>query len=169
MADKLKEQLKRIHETGARKFLVVGVAQIGCIPGNRDTESNLHECDEEANRSCSLYNEALVKMLQQLKQELQNSMSYSYFDNFKSLQDINSNPARFGFTEVTSACCGSGKLNAASHCQPISKFCPDRTKHLFWDRFGHPTEAASRTFVDLMLSNDSQYSSPLTLTQLASS
>ncbi|KAL0886792.1 hypothetical protein Bca101_010775 [Brassica carinata] len=96
MADKLKEQMKRIYKTGARRFLVVGVAQIGCIPGNRDTDSDLHECDEEANRSCSLYNEALVKMLQQLKQELRNSMSYSYFDNFKSLQDINSNPARYG-------------------------------------------------------------------------
>ncbi|CAN7066887.1 unnamed protein product [Brassica rapa subsp. trilocularis] len=118
MADKLKEQLKRIHETGARRFLVVGVAQIGCIPGNRDTDSDLHECDEEANRSCSLYNEALVKMLQQLKQELQNSMRYSYFDNFKSLQDINSNPIRFGFTEVTSACCGSGKLNAGTALLP---------------------------------------------------
>ncbi|CAH8381889.1 unnamed protein product [Eruca vesicaria subsp. sativa] len=168
MVDKLKEQLKRIHKTGARRFLVVGVAQIGCIPGNRDTESYLHECDKEANRSCSLYNEALVKMLQQLKQELQNSMTYSYFDNFKSVQDINSNPARYGFTDVKSACCGKGNLNAASPCQPIAKLCPDRTKYLFWDRFGHPTEAASRTIVDFMLSN-SQYSSPLTLTQLVSS
>ena len=35
-------------------------------------------------------------MLQQLKQELQSSMTYSYFDNFKSLHDIISNPARYG-------------------------------------------------------------------------
>ncbi|KAG2297143.1 hypothetical protein Bca52824_043812 [Brassica carinata] len=96
MADELKKQLKRIHDTGARRFLIIGVAEIGCIPGKRAKNSTLHECDEEANTWCSLYNEALVKMLQQLKQELQSSMTYSYFDNFKSLHDIISNPARYG-------------------------------------------------------------------------
>ncbi|WZZ21196.1 hypothetical protein YC2023_122583 [Brassica napus] len=168
MADKLKEQLKRIHDTGARRFLVVGVAQIGCTPGKREKNSAIHECDEEANTWCSLYNEALVKMLQQLKQELQSSITYSYFDNFKSLHDIISNPARYGFTDVTSACCGNGKLNADIPCLPVTRYCSDRTKYLFWDRYGHPTEAAARTFIDLMLSDDSQYSSPLTLSQLMS-
>ncbi|CAN7031660.1 unnamed protein product [Brassica oleracea var. botrytis] len=173
MADKLKEQLKRIHDTGARRFLAVGVAQIGCTPGKREKNSAIHECDEEANTWCSLYNEALVKMLQQLKQELQSSITYSYFDNFKSLHDIISNPARYVktncFADVTSACCGNGKLNADTPCLPITRYCSDRTKYLFWDRYGHPTEAAARTFIDLMLSDDSQYSSPLTLTQLVSS
>ncbi|KAL1206476.1 GDSL esterase/lipase [Cardamine amara subsp. amara] len=168
MADKLKEQLKRIHDSGARRFLIIGVAQIGCIPGKRAKNSTIHECDEEANMWCSLYNEALVKMLQQLKQELQNSMTYTYFDNYKSLHDIISNPAHYGFTDVTSACCGNGKLNAESPCLPLAKLCSDRTKYIFWDRYGHPTEAAARTIVNLMLSDDSQYSSPLTLTQLVS-
>uniref|UniRef100_A0A1J3J9I0 GDSL esterase/lipase n=1 Tax=Noccaea caerulescens TaxID=107243 RepID=A0A1J3J9I0_NOCCA len=169
MADKLKEQLKRIHDTGARRFLVIGVAKIGCTPGGRVKNSTIHECNEEANMFASLYNEALTKMLQQLKQELGNTMSYTYFDNFKALHDIISNPARYGFADVTSACCGSGKLNAELPCLPIAKLCPDRTKYLFWDRYGHPTETAARTIVDLMLTDDSHYSSPLTLTQLVSS
>ncbi|KFK27114.1 hypothetical protein AALP_AA8G336400 [Arabis alpina] len=169
MADKLKEQLKRVHDTGARRFLVLGVAQIGCTPGNRQKNSTIHECDKEANMWCSLYNEALVKMLQQLKQELQSSMTYTYFDNFKSIHDIISNPARYGFDDVTSACCGRGDLNADFPCFPTSKLCLDRTKYLFWDRYGHPTETAARTIVDLMLTDESQYSSPLTLTQLVSS
>ncbi|CAH2069912.1 unnamed protein product [Thlaspi arvense] len=169
MVLKLKEQLKRIYDSGARRFLVIGVAQIGCIPGKRAKDTTIHECDQEANTWCSFYNEALVKMLQQLKQELQSSMTYSYFDNYKSLQDIISDPARYGFTDVTSACCGKGKLNAATPCILGASLCSDRTKYLFWDRYGHPTEAAARTFVDLMLADDSQYSSPLTLTQLVSS
>ncbi|KAG2310617.1 hypothetical protein Bca4012_025121 [Brassica carinata] len=169
MADKLKEQLKRVHNTGARRFLILGVAQIGCTPGQRAKNSTMHECNEDSNMWCSLYNEALVKMLQQLKQELQSSMTYTYFDNFKSVHDIITNPARYGFANVTSACCGSGDLNADSPCFPVSNLCSDRTKYLFWDRYGHPTEAAARTLVDLMLSNDSQYSSPLTFTQLVSS
>ncbi|CAH8389178.1 unnamed protein product [Eruca vesicaria subsp. sativa] len=169
MADKLKEQLKRVHDTGARRFLILGVAQIGCTPGLRVKNSTMHECDEESNMWCSMYNDALVKMLQQLKQELQSSLTYTYFDNFKSVHDIITKPARYGFANVTSACCGSGNLNADSPCFPVSNLCSDRTKYLFWDRYGHPTEAAARTIVDFMLSDDSQYSSPLTLTQLVSS
>ncbi|CAH8279720.1 unnamed protein product [Arabidopsis lyrata] len=53
-------------------------------------------------------------------------------------------------------------------CLPLAKLCSDRTKYLFWDRYGHPTEAAARTIVDLMLTDDSHYSSPITLTQLVS-
>ncbi|CAN8252872.1 unnamed protein product [Cochlearia groenlandica] len=169
MADKLKEQLKRIYDTGARRFLVVGVTQIGCVPGKREKNTTVHACDNNANTWCSLYNEALVKMLQQLKEETQNSLTYSYFDNFKSLQDIISNPAQYGFEDVASACCGSGNLNAKAPCLPLSKVCPDRTKYIFWDRYGHPTEATARTIVDLMFTNNSPYSSPISLTQLVSS
>ncbi|WZY81284.1 hypothetical protein YC2023_027668 [Brassica napus] len=177
MADKLKEQLKRLHDTGARRLLIVGVAQIGCTPGQR-AKNSMHECDEEANTWGSLYNKALVKMLQQLKEELGSSMTYSYFDKFNSLHDIVTNPARYGtsrictysgFADVKSACCGRGELNAQLPCSLVSNLCSDRTKYLFWDLYGHPTEAAARTIVDLMLSDDSQYSSPLTLTQLVSS
>ncbi|CAH8363474.1 unnamed protein product [Eruca vesicaria subsp. sativa] len=168
MAEKLREQLKRLHDTGARRLLILGVATIGCTPGLR-AENPMHECDEEANSWASLYNEALVKMLQQLKEELGSSMTYSYFDNFKSVHDIVSNSTRYGFADVTSACCGSGELNAELPCFPVSNLCSDRTKYLFWDLYGHPTEAAARTIIDLMLSEDSQYSSPLTLTQLISS
>ncbi|WZZ31860.1 hypothetical protein YC2023_015261 [Brassica napus] len=95
MADKLREQLKRLHDTGARRFLILGVAQIGCTPGQRAKNSTMHECNEESNMWCSLYNEALVKMLQQFKQELKSSMAYTYFDNFKSVHDIITNPARY--------------------------------------------------------------------------
>ncbi|CAA7025845.1 unnamed protein product [Microthlaspi erraticum] len=169
MAVKLKEQLKRIHNSGARKFLILGVAQIGCTPGKRNKKSILHECSEEANMMASLYNEALTKMLQQLKQEIGNTMSYTYFDLFKAIQDIINNPTSYGFADVTSACCGNGKLNGQHPCLPLAKLCPDRSKYLFWDMFGHPTEAAAWTVVDLMLAPNSQYSSPLTLTQLVSS
>ncbi|CAA7025842.1 unnamed protein product [Microthlaspi erraticum] len=162
-------QFPKIHETGASKFLIIGAAQIGCAPKKREKNSTIHECNKDANMLASLYNEALVKMLQQLKEELRSSMTYSYFDMFKSIHDIISNPGRYGFSDVTSACCGFGKLNAELLCLPFANVCPDRTKYLFWDLFGHPTEAAARTVVDLMLTGGSQYSSPLTVTQLVSS
>ncbi|CAH2069909.1 unnamed protein product [Thlaspi arvense] len=167
IASKLKEQLKKlIHETGTPRLLIFGVGPLGCIPLQREKNSKMHECDEEANMFASLYNKTLIKMLQELKQELQSSMTYSYFDLFKSIHDINSNPARYGLADVTSACCGLGRLNADLPCFPFASLCSDRTKYLFWDFYGHPTEAGARVIVDNMFADDSQYMFPLNLSQL---
>ncbi|CAF1895251.1 unnamed protein product [Brassica oleracea] len=166
---KYKEHLKKIHETGTPRLLIFGVAQLGCTPEKREKNSTIHECNEEVNMVASLYNEALIKMLQQLKEELLSSMIYTYFDIFKSMQDINSNPARYGLADATSACCGRGKLNAERPCLPTARVCSDRTKYLFWDYYGHPTEAGSRVIADLMFAEDSQYMFPLSLSQLVAS
>ncbi|CAN6850272.1 unnamed protein product [Brassica oleracea] len=169
IADKYKEHLKKIHETGTPRLLIFGVAQLGCTPEKREKNSTIHECNEEVNMFASLYNEALIKMLQQLKEELLSSMIYTYFDIFKSMQDINSNPARYGLADATSACCGRGKLNAERPCLPTARVCSDRTKYLFWDYYGHPTEAGSSVIADLMFAEDSQYMFPLSLSQLVAS
>lgn len=39
-------------------------------------------------------------MLQQLKEEMKSSMAYSYFDMFKSVHDIISNPAHYGTLRI---------------------------------------------------------------------
>ncbi|CAN6994601.1 unnamed protein product [Brassica oleracea var. botrytis] len=169
IADKYKEHLKKIHETGTPRLLIFGVAQLGCTPEKREKNWTIHECNEEVNMFASLYNEALIKMLQQLKEELLSSMIYTYFDIFKSMQDINSNPAHYGLADATSACCGRGKLNAEHPCLPTARVCSDRTKYLFWDYYGHPTEAGSRVIADLMFAEDSQYMFPLSLSQLVAS
>ncbi|KAJ4867977.1 GDSL esterase/lipase [Raphanus sativus] len=100
VVDKFRAQLKTIQETGARRFLILGVPQLGCMPSRREKNSTTHECNKEANMLASLYNEALIKMLQQLKEELKSSMAYSYFDIFKSLHDIISNPAHYGTLRI---------------------------------------------------------------------
>ncbi|CAH8389179.1 unnamed protein product [Eruca vesicaria subsp. sativa] len=171
IADKFKEHLKKVHETGKPRLLIFGVAQLGCTPEKREKNTTIYECNEEVNMFASLYNEALIKMLQQLKEELQSSMTYSYFDIFNSTQDISSNPARYGLADATSACCGRGKLNAESPCLPLPmvRVCSDRTKYLFWDYYGHPTEAGSRVIFDLVSADDSQYMFPLSLSQLVAS
>lgn len=91
---------QKIHETGTPRLLIFGVAQLGCTPEKREKNWTIHECNEEVNMFASLYNEALIKMLQQLKEELLSSMIYTYFDIFKSMQDINSNPAHYGTLRI---------------------------------------------------------------------
>jgi len=70
-----------------------------------------------------------------------------------------------GFTDVEAACCGLGELNARAPCLPVSHLCPNRQDHIFWDQF-HPTEAASRIFVDKIFDGSSTYTSPINMRQL---
>lgn len=98
-------------------------------------------------------------------------MNLSFFEETKLnyIEHSENKTLRFrisGLVDATSACCGRGKLNAESPCLPTAKVCSDRTKYLFWDYYGHPTEAGSRVIAELMSADDSQYMFPLSLSQL---
>jgi len=47
----------------------------------------------------------------------------------------------------------------------LSNLCPDRQDHIFFDQF-HPTEAASRIFVNRLFDGASAYTSPINMRQL---
>lgn len=66
---------------------------------------------------------------------------------------------------MKAACCGLGELNARAPCLPVSNLCPTRQDHVFWDQY-HPTEAASRIFVDRIFYGPSTYTSPINMRQL---
>jgi len=70
-----------------------------------------------------------------------------------------------GFVNVKGACCGLGELNAQIPCLPVSSICSNRQDHVFWDAF-HPTEAASRIFVDEIFKGPSKFISPINMEQL---
>ncbi|CAK7349077.1 unnamed protein product [Dovyalis caffra] len=161
----LKELLKRLYTSGARKFVFSGAGPIGCIPSQRiKNQTDKESCNESTNALAVTYNEGLKSMLQELKSNL-NVISYSYFDTYAMLHNIIQDPGTYGFTEVKAACCGLGKLNAKIPCLPISKYCPDRRNHVFWDLY-HPTEATAGILVDSIFDGTSQYTFPMNVRQL---
>ncbi|KAE8125526.1 hypothetical protein FH972_020321 [Carpinus fangiana] len=163
MALALKDQLKRIHDYGARKFVIAGVGAIGCCPSQRN-KNKTEECNEETNSLSVKYNEALTSMLQGLKSELED-ITYSYMNTYSVLQNIIQKPSTYGFTEVKAACCGLGDLNAKVACLPIATYCSNRRDHVFWDLY-HPTEAAHSIIADQIFDGPSQYTFPLNVRQL---
>ncbi|KAJ4844392.1 hypothetical protein Tsubulata_002353 [Turnera subulata] len=163
MARTLKVLLKRLHASGARKFVVPGIGAIGCIPLQRSMTPT-QECNEDLNALASAYNHVLKTMLQELKSEL-NDISYSFHDTYAVAQNINQNPATYGFTELKAACCGLGKLRAQSPCLPVSMFCLNRRDHMWWDLI-HPTEATDAILVDAMFDGPLQYNCPINVKQL---
>ncbi|KAB1215180.1 hypothetical protein CJ030_MR4G025852 [Morella rubra] len=148
MALELNDQLKRLHGYGARKFVIVGLAAIGCCPTIRkDFEGE--ECSEEINYWAAKYNDGLKTMLQNFKSELKD-INYSYFDTYSISMNI----------------CGHQDTGATTDiCQP--PHCANRSDHLFWDAY-HPTEAYARIIADDMFhEGPSKYTFPMNVRDLA--
>ncbi|KAI6687523.1 hypothetical protein NL676_024351 [Syzygium grande] len=164
MASSLKDQLKRLHNYDARKFVFVGLPPIGCCPSQRNQDKTA-ACNEDINSWSRMYNMALLAMLKGLKSEL-NDISYSYLDTYTAVQNFVQNPSAYGFTEVKAACCGLGNLNAKVPCLPISQYCPNRRDHVFWDLY-HPTEAAAHILIDKVFHGSPEYTYPMDVQQLA--
>ncbi|KAG5520340.1 hypothetical protein RHGRI_033047 [Rhododendron griersonianum] len=163
-------QLTALYKFGARKIIVVGVGQIGCMPyqvaqytGRNCTGSR---CNEEFNNVVDLFNTGLRKLVDRFNsgRELPGS-KFVYLDLNQASKDLILNGASYGFEVVDKACCVVGKTNGL--CLPLKKPCNDRTKYLFWDSF-HPTEAANIVVANKSFySNSQSYAYPITIHQLA--
>lgn len=166
MVSALKDDLKKIYSFGARKFVIGGVGSIGCTPSLRNQNRIVkNDCNDEANNWVVKYNEGLKSMLHDLQKLELKDMIYSYVDLFNIFASFLQNPANYGFVEVKSACCGLGNLRADVPCVPVSKFCSNRTNHIFWDLY-HPSEAAAHIFVDIVYSGSAPYALPINVDQL---
>ncbi|CAK8538826.1 unnamed protein product [Lathyrus sativus] len=162
MVFSLKLQLQRLYDNGGHKFEIAGVGVVGCCPAFR--LKNQTECVVETNYWSVEYNKGLQSMLKEW-QSKNEGIIYSYFDTYAAMSDLIQNPTVHGFTDVKAACCGLGELNARAPCLPVSKLCPTRQDHVFWDQY-HPTEAASQIFVDRIFDGPSTYTSPINMRQL---
>ncbi|KAJ0571532.1 putative triacylglycerol lipase [Helianthus annuus] len=163
MATTLKGLLKKMYGLGARKFVVSGVGVIGCCPAQRKQNST-SECRVEANYWSTKYNDGLKALLHELKME-SSDFHYSYFDTYDVMNGLIQHPETYGITEIKAACCGVGNLNADIPCIPISTYCSNRKKHLFWDLY-HPTEYASSIFARSLYSGSQQVTTPMNVEQL---
>ncbi|KAK4439783.1 GDSL esterase/lipase [Sesamum alatum] len=163
MVSNFKQLLKGMYGLGARKFVVTGIALIGCAPKQR-YPSPTSECNKDVNYWAKKYNDELTPMLHELKTELKD-FQYSYFDTYSVFTDFIQTPATYGFNDTKSACCGLGKLRAKFPCTPLALFCSERSAHLFWDVY-HPTETAARIFIDMLWRGSGNYTFPMTVEEL---
>ncbi|KAJ4783010.1 GDSL esterase/lipase [Rhynchospora pubera] len=161
----LQGQLKRIYNLGARKFVLIGTGPIGCCPALRE-QNKTKECNAEGNSASVLYNKAVSSLLNEMRRQY-SDMSYSFVDTSIVLNQYIQQPSAYGFTEVKSACCGLGDLNAKVACLPVSTYCSNRSSHIFWD-FYHPTEATARMVVATAFDGSAPSVYPVNIRQLAS-
>ncbi|ONK55972.1 uncharacterized protein A4U43_C10F2830 [Asparagus officinalis] len=164
LVEKLSERLKVLYEHGARKFGILGLSHLGCIPSLK-SRNPTGRCFEDLNGLARIFNTAARARMRRLESMLK-GMKYSYGNAYDLMSTALDKPHLFGYKDVNSACCGSGKFNGAISCSLKSNLCSNRSQYLFWDQF-HPTQATSKYTAKFFFGGSRKYASPINFKSLA--
>ncbi|CAL5080676.1 unnamed protein product [Urochloa decumbens] len=157
--------IQALHALGARKFAVINVGLLGCVPAAR-----LHDaggaCSGELNELASGLDDAIASMFGTLATRLP-GFAYSLADYYGLSSATFADPQAVGYADIAGACCGGGRLGAEAPCAPNATVCADRDRHAFWDDV-HPSQRgamlAAQNFYD---SRPGRYTAPVNFRQLA--
>ncbi|KAK1261375.1 GDSL esterase/lipase [Acorus gramineus] len=163
LISKYEVHLKKLYGLGARKFGIVGLGLLGCIPSVR-ARTPSGECIEDLNVYGRKFNQAAKTLLRRLISSLE-GMKYSFGDSHKVASDIVDHPHLYGLKELKSACCGGGKFNGESPCIPNATYCMNRDQYFFWDLV-HPTQATYKLITQAFYAGSSRFVGPITFKQL---
>ncbi|KAK4485673.1 hypothetical protein RD792_008316 [Penstemon davidsonii] len=136
-----REQLILLHGLGARQLMVFGLGPMGCIPLQRVLSSS-GDCQDRTNKLALSFNQASAQLLDDLSSSLPNA-SFRFGDAYDVVNDLITNPNKYGFSNSDSPCCSFGKIRPALTCIPASILCKDRSKYVFWDEY-HPSDSANQ-------------------------
>ncbi|KAE8124023.1 hypothetical protein FH972_018935 [Carpinus fangiana] len=96
---------------------------------------------DRANQLALSFNQASSKLLEDLSAKLPNA-SFKFGDAYDVVNDVITNPYKYGFNNSDSPCCSLYNIRPALTCTPASTLCGDRSKYVFWDEY-HPTDSAN--------------------------
>ncbi|XP_031487429.1 GDSL esterase/lipase At1g29670-like [Nymphaea colorata] len=134
------EQLKRLYESGARKFVVLNTQPIGCRPSAR--QLNNGSCVKAYNDASIVFNNVLRVALDELSEEVPGFM-FSYVDMFGIVSSMIDDPATYGLKVINESCCVKVKQLGNPKCEEGVEPCADRRSYAYYDAT-HPTETVYR-------------------------
>ncbi|KAL6525285.1 hypothetical protein OROMI_030878 [Orobanche minor] len=159
------QQLTRLYNLGARKFVIAGLGLMGCIPSIL-AQSNSGVCSEQVNQLILPFNTNTKAMINNLSTNLPGAR-FSYINIHNMFQDLLANAGSYGFNVVNLGCCGIGKNRGQITCLPFQTPCSNRNRYIFWDAF-HPTEAVNMLFGKSAFNGNKDVVYPINIEQLAS-
>ncbi|MFQ4141737.1 SGNH/GDSL hydrolase family protein [Chlorogloeopsis sp. ULAP02] len=129
----LSNAIQSLVTAGAKNILIANLPDLGKLPATRNSPYS-----SSLSSVTSVHNRELAKSLNFLSQKLDNDTHLIELDVSLLYREAIANPAKFGFTNVTSPC-----VNNFAVCDNPDKF-------LFWDDI-HPTTVAHRILAEAAL------------------
>ncbi|TVU07552.1 hypothetical protein EJB05_40913, partial [Eragrostis curvula] len=154
--------IQELYTMGARKFAIINVGLLGCVPTVR-VLSPTGACADGPNQLAAGFDAALNASLDKTKLP---GFVYSLGDYYGLTVDTFADLQASGYTDIAGACCGSGRLNAEADCRPNSTLCANRDHFVFWDRY-HPSQRASFLAAQAFYNGPPQYTTPINFMHLA--
>ncbi|XP_023535504.1 GDSL esterase/lipase At1g71691-like isoform X1 [Cucurbita pepo subsp. pepo] len=158
------QQLSRLYNLGARKFIIPGIGTMECIP-NVLARSSDGRCSEEVSQLVRDFNANVRVMIGNLNANLPGSR-FTYVNIARMNGDILANPRAYGFTVADRGCCGIGRNRGQITCLPYQMPCLNRDQYVFWDAF-HPTERVNIIMARRAFNGDMSVAYPFNIQQLA--
>ncbi|KAF8672859.1 hypothetical protein HU200_049197 [Digitaria exilis] len=164
------DEEEELYAMGARKFAIINVGLVGCVPAVRVLDK-AGACADGLNQLAAGFDAELRSLLAGLAPKL-SGFVYSLADSFGLTQSTFADPQASGYTDIAGACCGSGRLLAEADCFPNATLCSAvsevRDQHVFWDRY-HPAQRACLLTAEAFYDGPAQYTTPINFKQLAQS
>ncbi|MBW4599175.1 MAG: SGNH/GDSL hydrolase family protein [Calothrix sp. FI2-JRJ7] len=127
------QAVESLLNAGAKKVLVADLPDLGDLPATKSSASS-----QSLSAVTKAHNQDLAKSLSQLRQKFDSNSQIIELDISSLYRDAISNPSKYGFTNVTSACLNQGPT------------CSNPNHFLFWDGI-HPTTAAHQIIAEKAL------------------
>lgn len=124
------QAVESLLKAGAKKVLVADLPDLGDLPATKSSASS-----QSLSAVTKAHNQGLAKSLSQLRQKFDSNSQIIELDVSSLYKDAISNPSKYGFTNVTSACLNQGVT------------CSNPNQYLFWDGI-HPTTAAHQIIAE---------------------
>ncbi|KAK3131310.1 hypothetical protein QOZ80_6BG0504810 [Eleusine coracana subsp. coracana] len=154
--------ITELYQLGARKFGIINVGPVGCVPRVR-VLSPTGNCSDGLNQIAAGFDGALKTLLANNKLP---GMGYSIADSYNLTQVTLGDPMAAGFASSDSACCGTGRLGAQGDCGPTASLCASRDRYIFWDSI-HTTQRAAKIGARAFYDGPTSFTTPINFKQLA--
>ncbi|OMO66061.1 Lipase, GDSL [Corchorus olitorius] len=166
----LTDTIKEIYKKGGRKFGILNMVTLGCLPLMKAlVPGNTDACFEEATELAKLHNVALSQALDKLE-IISKGLKFAKYDFNTSLIERTNNPEKYGFKEANRGCCGSGPYNGIPSCGgkgDIKEYelCSDPNEYVFFDS-SHLTDKANGQFAEEIWGGSHKITWPYNLKEL---
>nr|KYP46890.1 GDSL esterase/lipase EXL1 [Cajanus cajan] len=142
-----------LYGLGGRRIGVVNLPVIGCVPSQRTLHGGKQRnCSDFENQAAIIFNTKLSSLINNLTKEFPDARLV-YLDIYNQLLNLIQKPATYGFEVTDKGCCGTGNIEVAILCNPLTQnICPNTSNYIFWDSF-HPTEEAYKVICSEVIDN----------------